>query len=186
MVYFLDVFVDSDVIRGFGLLLFMEIFNNPQIRIILELLLAALLGALVGLEREYKKKEAGLRTHSLVALGAALFTIIGSESFSAFSDKAGISFDPSRVIAGIVIGVGFIGAGLIFRRQFRIEGLSTAAGLWMAAAIGGAIGFQLYFPAIFATFLVIGILAGLRRLEEVIFEKGVEKGVEKGAEKPQE
>lgn len=160
----------------------MEIFNNPQVRIILELLLAALLGALVGLEREYKKKEAGLRTHSLVALGAALFAITGSESFSGFSEKVGISFDPSRVIAGIVVGVGFIGAGLIFRRQFRVEGLTTAAGLWMAAAIGGAVGIQLYFPAIFATFLVIGILAGLRKIEEVIFEKGVEKE----SEEPQE
>lgn len=153
----------------------MEIFNNPQIRIILELLLAALLGALIGLEREYKKKEAGLRTHSLVALGAALFIIIGSESFSGFSGKTGISFDPSRVIAGIVVGVGFIGAGLIFRRQFRIEGLTTAAGLWMAAAIGGAVGYHLYFPAIFTTFLVIGILAGLGRLEEVLFSKGTEE-----------
>ncbi|MBZ9572422.1 MgtC/SapB family protein [Patescibacteria group bacterium] len=147
----------------------MKFFVSPQIRIIFQLILAALLGGLVGLEREYKKKEAGLRTYALVSLGAALFTIISFEALNLFAGKPGINFDPSRVIGQVVLGVGFLGAGLIIYRQLHIEGLTTAAGLWITAAIGVAVGTRLYFPAIFATFLTILILAGLRIVEKKIF-----------------
>jgi putative Mg2+ transporter-C (MgtC) family protein len=140
-------------------------------QIIIQLILATFLGALIGLEREYKKKEAGLRTYSLVSLGAAFFTIISYTAFESFADQAGIDFDPTRIIGQIVLGIGFLGAGLIIFRGFHIEGLTTAAGLWVAAAIGVAVGTKLYFPAIFATFLVIGILSGLRIFEEKFFEK---------------
>lgn len=149
----------------------MDFLVNPQIRIIFQLLLAALLGGLVGLEREYWKRAAGLRTHSLVCLGAALFTIISLESFGSWLEKSGVSFDPSRVVAAIVLGVGFIGAGLIIYRRFRIEGLTTAAGLWVVAAIGVAIGVQLYLAAFFTAFLTLGVLTGLRLLEEKIFRR---------------
>ena len=149
----------------------MEFIANPQIRIILELLLAALLGGLIGLEREYKRKEAGLRTYSLVSLGAAFFTIISYTAFESFAGRTGIDFDPTRIIGQIVLGIGFLGAGLIIFRGFHIEGLTTAAGLWVASAIGVAVGAELYFPAIFATFLAIGILSGLRIVEEKFFEK---------------
>ena len=149
----------------------MEFLVNPQIRIILQLLLASVLGGIIGLEREYKKKEAGLRTYSLVSLGAALFTIVGLESFFIFSGKNGIGFDPSRVIAAVVMGVGFIGAGLIIYREFRVEGLTTAAGLWVAAAVGVSVGVQLFSTAVFVTFLAVGILAGLRLIEEKLFDK---------------
>lgn len=142
---------------------------------IFQLLLAAFLGGLVGLEREYKRKEAGLRTYALVTLGATLFTIISFESFYVFVNKSGLSFDPARIIGQIVIGIGFIGAGLIIYRQFHVEGLTTAAGLWVTAAIGVAVGVKLYFIAFFVTLVAVGILAGLRLLEEKWFGKSEEK-----------
>ena len=143
--------------------------ENPQIQIIFQLLLTAFLGGLVGLEREYKRKEAGLQTYSLVALGACLFTMISFELFNFFLAKSGVSFDPSRIIQAVAIGIGFIGAGVIFFRKSHIEGLTTAAGLWVVAAIGIAVGAKLYFLAIFTTLLAVGILAGLGKLEERIF-----------------
>lgn len=142
---------------------------NPQIQIIFQLILAAILGGAVGLEREYRRKEAGLRTYALVSLGAALFTIIALELFQAFLGKPGANLDPLRVIQAVAVGIGFIGGGLIIYRQFHIEGLTTAAGLWIAAAIGIAVGIKSYFLAIFATLLAIVILAGLILVEEKIF-----------------
>lgn len=153
----------------------MEFFDNPQIEIILQLLLAAFLGALVGLEREYKKKEAGLRTYSLVSLGAALFTIIAFQTSLALLEKPGVIFDPSRIIGQIVVGIGFLGAGLIIYRQFHIEGLTTAAGLWIVAGIGIAVAVKFYFIAIFSTILAIIILAGLMALEEKFMEENEKK-----------
>ncbi|XOB42076.1 MAG: MgtC/SapB family protein [Candidatus Nealsonbacteria bacterium] len=149
----------------------MEFLVNSQIRIILQLLLAAFLGGLIGLEREYKRKEAGLQTYSLVALGTCLFTVITFELFNFFINKEGISFDPSRIIQAIAVGIGFIGAGVIFRQPSGVVGLTTAAGLWTTAAIGIAIGVKLYFLAIFATFLALLVLAGFGILEEKIFKK---------------
>ncbi len=146
-----------------------------EFQIIVQLLLAAVLGGLIGLEREYKRKEAGLRTYSLVSLGAAFFTIISFETFRLLADQSGISFDPARIIGQIVLGIGFLGAGLIIFRGFHIEGLTTAAGLWVTAAIGVAVGAKLYFPAIFVSLLAIGILAGLRLVEEKVFGKSFEE-----------
>ena len=148
----------------------MEILANPQFQIFLQLLLATILGGLVGLEREYKKKEAGLRTYGLVSLGAALFTIISFQVFNSYIGKPGVSFDPSRIVGQIVLGIGFLGAGLIIFRGFRIEGLTTAAGLWVVAAIGVTVGIGLYFLAILVAFLALLILAGLRLVEEKFFE----------------
>lgn len=143
--------------------------------IIFQLLLAVFLGALLGIEREYMKKEAGLRTYALVSLAAAFFTIMSFESLSLFSKTEGLNFDPSRIVGQIVVGVGFLGAGVIFFRQMHLEGLTTAAGLWLSAAIGTAVGIKLYFPAIFAVLLGIAILSGLRLLEEKILETKGEK-----------
>jgi len=148
----------------------MEFLANPQIRIILQLLLATFLGGLVGLEREYKRKAAGLQTYSLVALGTCLFTVIAFELFNFFVGKEGISFDPSRIIQAIAIGIGFIGAGVIFRQPSSgVIGLTTAAGLWLTSAIGIAVGVKLYLLAIFATFLALLVLSVFGLLEEKIF-----------------
>jgi putative Mg2+ transporter-C (MgtC) family protein len=140
-------------------------------QIIYQLLLATFLGALIGLEREYKRKEAGLQTYSLVALGTCLFTIISFELFNFFLLKSGINFDPSRIIQAIAIGIGFIGAGVIFRQTSGVVGLTTAAGLWTTAAIGIAVGARLYFLAALTTILAILILAGFGLLEEKIFKE---------------
>lgn len=134
--------------------------------IVIQLFLAIILGGSVGLEREFLKKEAGFRTFCLVSLGAALFTITALGISKGLIGRPGIAFDPSRIIGQIVLGVGFLGAGLIIFRQARIEGLTTAAALWVTAAIGAAVGAKLYFVAIFVTFLTILILAGFRLFEE--------------------
>lgn len=139
--------------------------------IFIQLLLAVFLGALIGMEREYKRKPAGMKTYALVSLGAALFTILGKASFEQFSAVDVISFDPSRVIASIIVGVGFIGGGLILRRQFEVEGLTTAAGLWIAAAVGSAIGIGMYIPAVFVTVLTVLVMHLLRFFEERFIRK---------------
>ncbi len=144
------------------------LLNNLEVA--LQLCLAGFLGGLVGIEREYRKKEAGFRTYTLTSLGAALFTIISLKSFFLLSGR-NVVFDPSRIVGQIVLGVGFLGAGLIVYRQNHIEGLTTAAGLWVAAAIGTAIGFNLYFTAIFVACFTLLVLAGLRIVEEKIFGK---------------
>jgi len=142
-----------------------------EIETVCQLILAIILGALIGLEREYKGKEAGLQTYSLVALGTCLFTIVSFELFDFFTVKSGISFDPSRIIQAVAIGIGFIGAGVIFRQASGVVGLTTAAGLWTTAAIGVAVGVRFYFLALVTTLGAILILAGFGLLEEKIFKE---------------
>jgi putative Mg2+ transporter-C (MgtC) family protein len=105
-----------------------------------ELLLALVLSALVGLEREIRQKSAGLRTHTLVGVGAALFMLISKYGFTDVLETGRVILDPSRVAAQIVTGVGFLGAGLIFVRRDSVRGLTTAASIWVTAAIGAAAG----------------------------------------------
>jgi putative Mg2+ transporter-C (MgtC) family protein len=138
----------------------------PELQIFFQLLLASFLGGMVGLEREYGKKEAGLRTYTLVCLGSALFAIVALNGLGGFEKLASVRIDPIRIVQAIAIGIGFIGSGLIIFRKDHIEGLTTAAGLWVTSAIGIAVGLGLYSIAIFASLLSIGILSGLRILEE--------------------
>lgn len=145
--------------------------DNYYIQLIFQLVLAVILGAVLGLEREYKRKEAGFQTYSLVTLGASLFTIIGLEFFNYFAGESGISFDPSRIIMSIALGIGFIGGGVIILREQRIEGLTTAAGLWCAAAIGVAVGAKFYFLALITTILAVIILIGFGKIERKFFNR---------------
>ena len=138
-------------------------------QIIYQLFLAVFLGALLGLEREYKRKEAGLQTYSLVALGTCLFTIVSLQLGNSLAGGAMANFDPSRIIQAVAIGIGFIGAGSIFHQPSGIEGLTTAAGLWVTAAVGIAIGVGLYSLAVFTTLLSLIVLAGFGLLEHKIF-----------------
>jgi putative Mg2+ transporter-C (MgtC) family protein len=130
------------------------------------LLLAAGLGAAIGLERELDDKAAGLRTHMLVSVGSALFTLVSAYGFHDFLVNGGsvVRTDPSRIAAQIVTGVGFLGAGVIFRQGFTIRGLTTAATLWLVAAIGMAAGAGFWEGAVIATG---GALVSLRPLEWV-------------------
>lgn len=124
---------------------------------ILRLFLAALMGAAIGLEREYRAKEAGARTHSLVALGSALFMVLSEYGFNkAIADLGSVaSFDPSRIAAQVVTGIGFIGAGTIIFQKHVVRGLTTAAGLWVTAAIGLTMGGGLYLLGTASTVLVL-------------------------------
>ena len=125
---------------------------------ILRIFTAAFLGGLIGLEREWRAKEAGLRTHFLVALGSAVFMIVSAYGFSdVHMDGMTSRWDVSRVAAQVVSGIGFIGAGtIIFRKAENIvSGLTTAAGLWVTAAIGLACGGGMYVLAIASTFMVL-------------------------------
>lgn len=145
--------------------------ENFQVQVILQLLLALVLGGVIGLERECKRKGAGLQTYSLVTLGACVFTIASCEIFYYFLGQPGVSFDPSRAILAVATGIGFIGAGVIIYRGDHIEGLTTAAGLWTVSAIGVAVGMKLYFLAVTATLLAIIILIIFGELEKKILKK---------------
>jgi putative Mg2+ transporter-C (MgtC) family protein len=131
---------------------------------LLRLALAAALGGLIGVEREIREREAGLRTHLLVALGSALFTIVSAYGFHAFlaSGQSVVRADPTRIAAQIVTGIGFLGAGAIIRQGLSVRGLTTAATLWVVAAIGLAAGAGYYSAAVFTTALVLVSLWPLR------------------------
>ncbi len=124
-----------------------------------ELGLGLLLSAVIGLEREIRQKSAGLRTHTLVGVGAALFVLISKYGFSDVLHTGLVVLDPSRVAAQIVSGIGFLGAGLIFVRQDLVRGLTTAASIWVTAAIGAACGAGLPLLAAVATcgYLIIAL-----------------------------
>ncbi len=156
----------------------MELFEPQQLRIIIQLLLAVFLGGLMGIEREYVGKAAGVRTFSLVSLAACLFTILSREAFNVFLGQEGISYDPSRMAGNVIIGIGFLGAGLIIFRGIKIEGLTTAAALWAGSAVGMAVGCRFYVIAIFAALLVVLILAVFRRLRIDQMLGGEEKTIE--------
>jgi len=138
-----------------------------ELSILFQFLVALFLGAIIGLEREIKKRGAGIQTYSLVCLGSCIFTTAAMYFFKNFN---GTEFDLVRIIQAISIGMGFIGAGTIFSSQKGIEGLTTAAGLWVVAAIGVLIGAGLFSFAVFSTLLVISILAGLGKIEEKYFK----------------
>lgn len=122
------------------------------------LLMATALGALIGVEREYHAKEAGVRTHLLVAVGSCLFMILSAYGFDAFLDQDHVSFDPSRIAAQVVTGIGFLGAGTIILQKQVVRGLTTAAGVWVTAAIGLACGIGMYLIAAVTTVIVIASL----------------------------
>jgi putative Mg2+ transporter-C (MgtC) family protein len=143
------------------------------IDIVWRLGLAAFLGGAIGLERELREREAGLRTHLLVSLGAALFTMISAYAWTdwTFSTPQGLVFDPTRIAAQIVTGIGFLGAGAIIRQGFSIRGLTTAATLWLVAAIGMASGAGYWQAALIATVGAIVTLWPMRLLERRIVRR---------------
>jgi putative Mg2+ transporter-C (MgtC) family protein len=141
--------------------------------VLLRLALAAVLGGAIGAERELRDREAGFRTHLLVSVGAALFTLVSAYAWSdwAFSTREGLVFDPTRIAAQIVSGIGFLGAGAIIRQGLSVRGLTTAATLWSVAAIGMAAGTGYYWAAVAATGLVLVTLWPLRLVAHRLFAR---------------
>ena len=125
------------------------------------LVLSALFGTIIGLDREYREKEAGFRTHFLVSLGSALMMIVSQYGFSEILTHDGVSLDPSRIAAQVVSGIGFIGAGTIIFNHQIVRGLTTAASLWATAGIGLTAGAGMSWLALAATILTLVALEGL-------------------------
>ena len=143
---------------------------------ILRLFVASLLGGLIGLEREYREKAAGLRTHFLVALGSALFMIVSAYGFDGVLTDSHMRLDVSRIAAQVVSGIGFIGAGTIIFQKNAIHGLTTAAGVWVTAAIGLACGAGMYLLALVASLLVLIGLEAFNYLLKILEKRqGEEK-----------
>lgn len=132
----------------------------------LQMLVALLLGGLLGLEREWHGRSAGLRTNMMVAMGACLFTIL---SLTGFPNTG--TADPARVAAQIVSGIGFLGGGLILQHKSHVRGLTTAATVWLVAAIGMAVGVQAYFLAVVTTLLAVFVLNILRPISREVIDR---------------
>lgn len=137
---------------------------------VIRLVVAAALGAAIGWEREWGDRAAGLRTHALVAMGAALIMLVSSYGFvDVVTADRTVALDPSRIAAQVVSGIGFLGAGTIIVRRSAVRGLTTAASIWVVAGIGLACGAGLFAAAIATTVLGLGILGGLKPVERRIF-----------------
>jgi putative Mg2+ transporter-C (MgtC) family protein len=137
---------------------------------VVRLLVVAVLAGVVGIERELRDQEAGLRTHMLVGMGAALFVLTANFAWSevAFGDTAGVVLDPSRVVAYVVTGIGFLGAGAIIKHGLGVKGLTTAASLWVVAAVGVTVGAGDYALGVVAAVLVVASLWPVRRLADAV------------------
>ena len=130
------------------------------------LILSLILGGLIGLDREKSRQAAGLRTHILICTGSTLLMLVSAFVPQKFEYEMG---DPGRIVAQVVSGIGFLGAGAIFRLGVNVKGLTTAASIWVVAAIGITVGTGLYEAAIFATFLLLFVLIVLNNIEKIIF-----------------
>ena len=132
---------------------------------LIRLALAAGLGGAIGIERELRDRYAGLRTHLLVALGSALFTLVSAYAWTDFKFGKGVTYDPTRIAAQVVTGIGFLGAGAIMRQGISVHGLTTAATLWMAAAVGMTAATGFFSAAVLATAVTLVVLWPLRVFE---------------------
>lgn len=137
-----------------------------EFTIVLRLLIAFILGAFIGLEREKKGGHAGLRTHILVCLGSTLIMLTSLYIYDIYQDKAAL--DPARIAAGVVTGIGFLGAGTIIRNPSGVRGLTTAASVWISAAIGLAVGCGFIIPAVLTTLLAFLTLSSLKKIEKLL------------------
>jgi len=133
-------------------------------RDVIAMLVSTLLGTLVGLERQIGRKPAGLRTHVLVCLGSTMFVLLAPH---AVRDIGGPNLDPTRIIHGVITGVGFLGAGSIIRQEGFVHGLTTAASVWMVSAVGVAVGVHAYGLAVTGAILALVVLEIFRRVEKM-------------------
>ncbi|WP_424768856.1 MgtC/SapB family protein [Paenibacillus sp. sgz302251] len=148
----------------------MNTLHNPwyisELDILLRLLLALLLGGLIGFEREQSNHAAGFRTNILVCLGSCLLMLLSMYGFAAFVDEPNVRIDPARLAAAVITGIGFLGAGTILFTGKSITGLTTAASLWVVSAIGLAVGAGFFFASAITTFMVLITLWALNKLEK--------------------
>lgn len=142
-----------------------EIWQISSLEISVRIIFAMVAGGLIGFEREMGHHPAGFRTHILVCVGSALIVLLSTYGFSQFAYEPNVRLDPARLAAQVISGIGFLGAGTILRTGLSISGLTTAASLWVVAAIGLAIGAGFYYGAIFATVMVVIILFFFNHLE---------------------
>jgi putative Mg2+ transporter-C (MgtC) family protein len=145
--------------------------NQLELEFLIRLALTCVCGLLVGIERSRMQKAAGMRTYLIVAIGACVYAIVSKYGFLDIVGEQDVYVDVSRVCSSIVSGVGFLGAGTIFMRDDRIEGLSTAAGIWGIAAVGTGLGIGMYVPAIATTLLILFVQITLHSGNHTIFEK---------------
>jgi putative Mg2+ transporter-C (MgtC) family protein len=141
------------------------------------LVVSLILGGLIGMERQLHRRNAGLRTHILVSIGSSLIMLTSLYVFDIYKNQA--AMDPSRIAAGVITGIGFLGAGAIIREPERIRGLTTAASLWVAAGIGLACGCGFYNAAMYTTGLTLAALIFLRKFEEKVLAREEGKGGQK-------
>jgi putative Mg2+ transporter-C (MgtC) family protein len=148
----------------------MQIFDDVYVNIVVRLAASLMVGGLIGLERSYHGRPAGFRTHSLVCLSTSLLMLVTVYETRWFPNVAQgrISLDPTRMAQGIMTGIGFLGAGTIIKDGLSVRGLTTAASIWITAAIGILIGIGFYFPAAIATILTFGTLSVFRWIEREI------------------
>ncbi|WP_256760875.1 MgtC/SapB family protein [Cohnella sp. WQ 127256] len=142
------------------------IWEISHLELSLRIVFALIVGGLIGLEREWGDHAAGFRTHILVCLGSALIMLLSIYGFSEFAYEANVRMDPARLAAQVISGIGFLGAGTILRTGMSISGLTTAASLWVVAALGLAIGAGFYYGALLTAFLVLISLFLLNKLEK--------------------
>ncbi|MBU4473200.1 MAG: MgtC/SapB family protein [Candidatus Omnitrophica bacterium] len=140
-----------------------------EMQVLIRLSLSVVLGGLIGLERQLHRRTAGLRTHIVVTLGSCLIMLTSVYVFDIYKDQ--VPLDPARIAAGVITGIGFLGAGAIIQDREKVRGLTTAASLWVAAAIGLAVGCGFYSGAIFTTILVVIVLLVLRYIEGIVLNK---------------
>lgn len=140
-----------------------------DIQVVLRLLVSAVLSGLIGLERQLHRRAAGLRTHILVSVGSTLIMLTSMYIFDIYKDK--VLSDPSRIASGIITGIGFLGAGTIIRYGEEIKGLTTAATLWVAAAVGMAVGCGFYLAACATTIIALAVLLLLKTIENKVLGK---------------
>jgi len=139
-----------------------------DLEIIIRLLTTFVLSGLVGLERQVHRRSAGLRTHILVGLGSCLIMLTSIYVFDIYKDK--VALDPTRIAAGVITGIGFLGAGTIIREKEGVKGLTTAASIWVVSGLGLAVGTGFIRTAVYTTILVLVILHLLRYLESFIYK----------------
>jgi putative Mg2+ transporter-C (MgtC) family protein len=145
--------------------------------VVLRLVVAAVLTGAIGLERELRERSAGLRTHMLVGVGSALFTLVSAYAWGDFLFRGSVRLDPTRIAAQIVTGIGFLGAGAILRQGLSVRGLTTAAGLWVVAAIGMASAAGYWSAALVGTAIALIGLGPFKRMEAMFNRLGGNRGV---------